>query len=276
MLAAAMPCPRRQFLTLVTIPALGGAVPGAVATLRMVSETLPPYVLPEDHPLGEGIDVDIARQALGAQGGLPIRLERLPWRRALALLESGEADLAPGVRRTAERERFLAFSQPYGSVVRHRAYSAREVRFSVRRSADLAQWHVGLVEGYAYPESLLAALGARVSRLPDEPALLRVAAAGRVDVALGDRPARPLGRAAARAAAGAAAAPLPVRGGPSHPDGLQPQERACDGRAGADEPRPGPARARRLAALRAALSASRCPLESCADRSRRGPRASAP
>jgi ABC-type amino acid transport substrate-binding protein len=184
MLAAAMPCPRRQFLTLVTIPALGGAVPGAVATLRMVSETLPPYVLPEDHPLGEGIDVDIARQALGAQGGLPIRLERLPWRRALALLESGEADLAPGVRRTAERERFLAFSQPYGSVVRHRAYSAREVRFSVRRSADLAQWHVGLVQGYAYPENLLAALGARVSRLPDEPALLRVAAAGRVDVAL--------------------------------------------------------------------------------------------
>ena len=169
-----MPCPRRQFLTLVTIPALGGAVPGAVATLRMVSETLPPYVLPEDHPLGEGIDVDIARQALGAQGGLPIRLERLPWRRALALLESGEADLAPGVRRTAERERFLAFSQPYGSVVRHRAYSAREVRFSVRRSADLAQWHVGLVQGYAYPENLLAALGARVSRLPDEPALLRV------------------------------------------------------------------------------------------------------
>jgi polar amino acid transport system substrate-binding protein len=176
-------CRRRRTLAALLAGA-GLNARSAAPAIRMVSDAVVPYVMPAGHPLGEGIDVDIARQALLGRNLPPLRLEVLPWRRALALLERGQADLAPAVRRTPEREAFLHFSQPYGTVVQHMLVSRAQATLRVRRLQDLRGLRVGLVQGYAYPVPVLEAIGPAVELVNDKNALLRMAAAGRFDAAL--------------------------------------------------------------------------------------------
>lgn len=178
-----MPLPRRSLLPLL-LSGLGADGAAATQALRLVSDELAPYVMATGPGAAEGIDVDIARQALASQGGPALSVALLPWRRALQQLERGEADLAPSVRRTPEREAFLAFSLPYGGGVRHRLVSAPDARRVVRDVAALRDLSVGLVKGYAYPALLARAPGLRPVYVNDKPALLRMAAARRFDVAV--------------------------------------------------------------------------------------------
>jgi polar amino acid transport system substrate-binding protein len=174
---------RRRSLTGLLAGA-GLPVLGQAATLRMVSDAATPHVMPAGHPLGEGIDVDIARQALASQGVTGLQLQILPWRRALAQLERGEADFAPAMRRTPEREAFLAFSRPYGTSVQHLLLSRAGMPLAVRSLRDLQGLRIGVVQGYAYPAQVVQAVGPRLVRVNDQVALLRMAAAGRFDAAL--------------------------------------------------------------------------------------------
>lgn len=178
-----MPMQRRHFTTaLAGLPAAASAT--APRELLLAVSTLPPYVLEAGHPAGDGIDVDIAREALRLGGGYRLRVERLPWRRVLAMLEQGEADLTAAARETPERRQFLGFSRGYGGTVQHDFYMRRERGTAIRKLADLASLHVGVVAGFAFPPPLQAALGGQLDQAISLPTLLRMVAARRVDVAV--------------------------------------------------------------------------------------------
>jgi len=177
----------RRHLAL-TLPWAGAALAGPQAPLKLVAAIDAPYVLPPGHALGEGVDVDIARAALRLGGGLELRLERVPFRRALALLEWGEADLTLGLANTPERARYLAFSRPYGHESWYVFLRASAAATRVRGLNDLRALRVGLVRGFAYPAALQAALGTSPPTLAtSREALLRMAAVGHVDVAVAER-----------------------------------------------------------------------------------------
>jgi polar amino acid transport system substrate-binding protein len=91
------------------------------------------------------------------------------------------------LRRTPERERFLSFSRPYGEEVRHQFLCAASSPLRLRALEDLRGLRVGLVRGFAYPPALSAALGpldSWASWASSKAALLRMLAAGHVDVAV--------------------------------------------------------------------------------------------
>lgn len=152
--------------------------------LLMPVASLPPYVLDAGHPAGDGIDIDITRAALALVGDYRLRVERLPWRRVLAQLEAGEADLTVAARDTPERRRFLAFSRGYGANVEHDFFALRERGALVRRLEDLRGLRVGVVAGFAFPTPLQAALGGDIEQALNLPILLRMVAAQRIDVAV--------------------------------------------------------------------------------------------
>lgn len=137
--------------------------------------------------MGEGIDIDIARAALRQFGGPELSVQRVPFRRALAMLKLGEADLTVGLGRTPEREELLAFSRPYGNEVWYQFLGAKALAPRVQSLDDLHELHVGVVQGHSLPASLEAALRGRVSRVTSREALLRMAAAGHVDLAVMER-----------------------------------------------------------------------------------------
>lgn len=177
-----MPMQRRHFTTaLAGLPAAGAS---AARELLLAVATLPPYVLEAGHPAGDGIDIDIVREALRLGGGYRLRVERLPWRRVLAMLEQGDADLTTAARETPERRQFLAFSRGYGGSVQHDFYMRRERGPAIRKLADLASLQIGVVAGFAFPAQLQAALGGQQEQAINLPTLLRMVAARRVDVAV--------------------------------------------------------------------------------------------
>jgi len=173
--------------------AAGSAVWGRESgpELLMVTAALEPFTSPPRHPLGEGMDIDLAREALLRGGNYRLRVVHVPWRRVLAELKAGQADFSAGVHNTAERRQFLAYSQRYGNAVRYDFYTRRGSGLSVRGLADLAGRRVGLMAGAEYPSPLQAAMSGRAERAADLHTLLRMLAAGRVDVVVGNElPAR--------------------------------------------------------------------------------------
>jgi polar amino acid transport system substrate-binding protein len=180
---------RRHFsLALGSLPLSALAAPAdtpATRRLVLVGDLNPPYRLGVGHPMGEGIDVDIAREALRLGGNYSLEVQQVPWRRALSMLEAGQADFSTGTRNTPERRQFAAFSGPYGRNVHH--VCVTRIGWSdkpVRSLADMAGLTVGLVAGYAYPTALRAALTGRIEMALNMPTLLRMLAAQRIDLAV--------------------------------------------------------------------------------------------
>ncbi len=159
--------------------------------LLMVIAALEPFILPPQHPLGEGMDIDLAREALMRGGGYRLRVEHVPWRRVLALLKAGQADFSSGVHDTPERRGYLSFSQPYGEAIRYSFYTRRESGVLVRQLGDLKDRRLGLMAGAVFPEALQAAMTGPSDRAVDLHSQLRMLAAGRVEVVVGNElPAR--------------------------------------------------------------------------------------
>ncbi len=175
-----MPTRRHATLGLLCLP----VAEAAARPLRVPVAVLPPYVLEPGHTAGDGIDIDILRAALSLSGRYELAIERLPWRRVLAELEAGRADLTVAVRETPERQRFLAFSRGYGSSVQHDFYALRERGPLIQRLEDLQSLRLGVVAGFAFPPRLQAALGVRVERALNLDTLLRMVAAARIDAAV--------------------------------------------------------------------------------------------
>lgn len=180
---------RRLFNVAATALALGHAPvraqpAGDGRTLQLVTALYPPFNNPPGHPRGEGIDVDVAREALkrGGAGGYRIELQQLPWKRALLMLEHGLADFATTTARTPERDRFLDWSVPYRLHILYRFYSRKGSSVRVRRLEDVARYRLGLGAAFFYPEAILAQAGANVEKAKDLATAVKMLQSGRVEL----------------------------------------------------------------------------------------------
>lgn len=98
----------------------------------------------------DGLGAELMRRA-AARMGLGLRFEVLPWLRAQAMVEQGQADVLVGPYRTPEREQRFLFSR--------QAFYADALVFYARRNlathwvgdfTALAQVPVAIVQGWAY------------------------------------------------------------------------------------------------------------------------------
>lgn len=153
--------------------------------LRLVNDVYPPYVMPAGEALGDGIDVELLREAL-APAGYTLELQLLPWRRALAMLEQGEADLTTTVSLSADRDAYLHYSVGYRRQVLYSFFALKERKLELRSLAQLSGYRLGLAAGFRYPPAIEAAAIGRVDRGRDLPTLVNMLAAQRVDVICGN------------------------------------------------------------------------------------------
>ena len=91
---------------LLSIAALASAAP---ATLRLASDLWPPFT---DHPGHTRWSNELVKTAL-LRGGFPSESRIMDWSKVLESLRNGDIDGCAAMWRSAEREQYLLFSEPY-------------------------------------------------------------------------------------------------------------------------------------------------------------------
>ncbi|MFN8850823.1 MAG: substrate-binding periplasmic protein [Inhella sp.] len=182
-----MPLSRRVAL----VGMVGAAVPvaaqprvgEAARTLTMLNTVYPPFVNPPDHPLGEGMDVELAREAL-RRAGYGMRVELVPWRRVLLLLRHGQGDFTTTISRREDRSDYLHWSPAYRLGANYRLYGRSGAPLEIHALSDLAGRRIGVIEGFHYPPVLLRQPGSVMVPGRDIGSLVAMLMAERTDVML--------------------------------------------------------------------------------------------
>lgn len=153
---------RRRLLQAGLLLPLAPMAPLALAAprLRMVNTVYPPFVNEPGSELGEGLDVEIAHEAL-RRAGYAMDLELVPWRRVLMMLETGQADFTTTISRRDDRNRYLDWSPAYRLGANYRFYGRRDEQRELRALADLKDCALGVVAGFHYPPPILDVPGVR-------------------------------------------------------------------------------------------------------------------
>jgi polar amino acid transport system substrate-binding protein len=131
----------------------------------------------------QGLGVDILELA-AARAGHKLHFELLPWARAQAMVQAGQADILVGPYRTPERELKFVFSQLafyedalvfYGRKSQSPAWNGR--------FADLRVYSIGVVHGWAYGDVFEQARPSlKISSALDVESGLRMLLLGRIDL----------------------------------------------------------------------------------------------
>jgi len=142
-------------LVILTISNLAGPtlLPAEMTTeVVLVNASYPPYVMPQGHPLGPGIDMEVAMTALENMG-VRTSVQLVPFKRALAMLEEGRADLTTSLSFREERDEYLLWSLPYRTDTSYIFFTRKDASFEPRRVEDLRGKSVGVVRGFVFPSA---------------------------------------------------------------------------------------------------------------------------
>jgi len=158
-------------------------LPSASAeVVRLVTTEYPPYYaasLPE-----KGV-VSAITTAAFKKVGYEVTVDFLPWARAIAEVEKGDYDGLLGAWHSAEREKFLVYSEPLiDNEIGFMAVKERNLAF--KTLTDLKPYKVGTVRGYANPANFTEA-GLSAEEASDDLTNLKKLVAGRIDLVLIDK-----------------------------------------------------------------------------------------
>jgi len=143
-------------VALVALALVSGPTPAAEenAKLRLASDVWPPFT---DVAGQTRLAVSLVHEAL-KRSGVAAETTVLEWSAVMAGLQGGQFDGSAAIWHSAEREKFLLFSDPY---LENRLVlvGAKGSDVTAASLADLAGKRVAVVEQYAYGEALDAAKG---------------------------------------------------------------------------------------------------------------------
>ncbi len=175
---------KRQLIGLALLWALTAhsvAAPTDPRALLLVNAPYPPFVNSPEDPSGEGIDIDIAREAMKRGGNYKVEVQIVPWNRALMLLERGQADFTTTISRNGDRDRFLLWSQGYRQSIGYNFYARKGSGLSLKELSDLDGRTLGISAGFFYPEGITKRPGVRIETGNDIASTVKKLNAGRSD-----------------------------------------------------------------------------------------------
>lgn len=120
------------------------------ATLVFAFNTAEPYKTLDAHGQPAGAYVELIKE-LASRSKLKLQIERCPLQRCLALLESGKADIAIGIKGSGERDSYLNFiDPPFAPASKVILLQRHDDPRQIRSYADLRPLRIGVVEGVKY------------------------------------------------------------------------------------------------------------------------------
>ncbi|QJB55304.1 transporter substrate-binding domain-containing protein [Pseudodesulfovibrio sp. zrk46] len=113
----------------------------------VAEDGFPPYSYYE-HGRVQGIDAEVLREA-GSRAGVDVKVELVPWKRVLFMVQSGQVDGAIAMFRNEEREKIFHFSKNPVHVTNLVAFFPKGSSFRYRTIADLYDMTAFVIAGYA-------------------------------------------------------------------------------------------------------------------------------
>jgi polar amino acid transport system substrate-binding protein len=157
--------------------ALAQPLPAAVI---LANSSYPPYVMPDNQSGGPGIDMEIAMSALERMGVRTI-VKLAPFKRVLAMLEEGQADLTTSLSYRPERDAYLYWSLPYRTDTNYIFFTRKDAGFQPERMEDLRGRKVGVVRGFVFPSTFADDQGIEKVEAPHIPSMVGMLLEGRFD-----------------------------------------------------------------------------------------------
>ncbi|SDH62015.1 substrate-binding periplasmic protein [Pseudomonas panipatensis] len=152
--------------------------------LRVMTDYWPPFRIEgQDGRIG-GLDMDLLAE-LERRTGLRFEVQRAPWARGLAALQSGAADMMTGLARTPARAHYIDYlPQPYYACA-PRLYGSQEVAPSIAHYDDLRGRTIGYVLESAYFEPFDSDTRLKKFGVSNEAQLLQMLSLGRLQLVIG-------------------------------------------------------------------------------------------
>ncbi|NJN03065.1 MAG: basic amino acid ABC transporter substrate-binding protein [Leptolyngbyaceae cyanobacterium SL_1_1] len=157
-------------------------------TFRVATEpAFPPFESQSESGELEGFDIDLM-EAIGAEAGLDVEFESLPFDGIIPALQAGTVDAAiSAMTITAEREETVDFSQPYfkaGLAIAVREDSASEIT----SLDDLQNKKIAVQIGTTGADKAAEIPGAEITTFDSAPLALQELSNGNVDAVINDAP----------------------------------------------------------------------------------------
>jgi len=147
-----------------------------------INRDYPPYEFLDAKGRPTGYDVDLI-QAVARTMDLEIQIQPAPWDQIRQALEAGRIDVAAGMLRSPDRERFADFSKPH--MVVHYSIFLRQGSPPAKNLEELRGRRVLVEQGSQMHEYLVSlGFGNGIVSVASEPETLRVLASGHYDAAL--------------------------------------------------------------------------------------------
>jgi|GEM_PF-1949983 len=143
--------------TLLSVNAMAqGKAAGGKSKIVLINDSYPPFVMEAGNPLGEGMDVEIAREALkrGSNGKIEVEVKLVPWKRVLKTLEDGAADFTTSISYKKERDAFLDWSDAYRSMTTYYFYTKKGSPLKLTKLEELEGKRLGVTAGFTYPDEI--------------------------------------------------------------------------------------------------------------------------
>ena len=150
----------------------------------LVTDFWPPFRIEGESGAMQGIDIELIAK-LETRLGIKIRVQRVPWVRALGMMRDGTADLMSGLARTQEREAFILYQAPAYAEIRPAFYQLATNAQPIKRYEDLASTRIGFTRGSVYFEPFDSDNALNKLSATDETQLLRMLLGRRFDVIVG-------------------------------------------------------------------------------------------
>lgn len=170
-------CGRASLLLCLCLGALAAPLP----VLHVVGDAAPPFRIVAQGNW-TGIYCDVMRE-IARRSGYALRFSEVPPKRALLMLEQGQADLMLGPNRSPERERYMVFLAASFPPAR-KAFYQRPGSAPIRGYADLAGLSISVELGKRFFEPFDSDPELHLDRVIDSLTALRKVAAAHSDVAL--------------------------------------------------------------------------------------------
>lgn len=152
--------------------------------LLVMTDVWPPFRMQAADGALQGLDIDLLNQ-LSARTGLRFEVQRAPWARGLAALQSGKADLMTGLAKTPEREAYIHYlAKPYYACA-PRFYAAPAQAKALHSYTQLAGLTIGHVLESAYFEPFDSDAQLRKTAVNTESQLLEMLSRGRLQAVIG-------------------------------------------------------------------------------------------